>query len=76
MTRQMQWRPNSNGSRRRTATARVRLCRHLAPARGEHGLPFGAQLVGRRGTDADLLAAARAVEQLLDFAPHYHNLGS
>ena len=45
------------------------------PARlGEHGLPLGVQLVGRRGTDARLLRLARSLEELLGFAPHYKRI--
>lgn len=48
----------------------------LPAARGEHGLPLGVQLVGRRGADAHLISLARAVEELLDFTPHYRSLGA
>ncbi|OLT07675.1 hypothetical protein BJF90_13295 [Pseudonocardia sp. CNS-004] len=45
------------------------------PARlGEHGLPLGVQLVGRRGTDARLLRLARSLEESLGFAPHYERI--
>ncbi|MCH6168068.1 amidase [Pseudonocardia alaniniphila] len=46
----------------------------LPAALGEHGLPLGVQLVGRRGSDARLLNCARSVEELLAFAPNYKRL--
>ncbi|MEN3268569.1 amidase [Pseudonocardia sp.] len=42
---------------------------------GEHGLPLGVQLVGRRGTDARLLRLAQSVEELLGFASNYERIG-
>ncbi|WP_433557929.1 amidase [Pseudonocardia xinjiangensis] len=43
---------------------------------GEHGLPLGVQLVGRRGTDARLLRLALSVEELVGFAPNYERLAA
>jgi Asp-tRNA(Asn)/Glu-tRNA(Gln) amidotransferase A subunit family amidase len=40
-------------------------CVHLPFAQGSHGLPVGLQLVGRRGDDARLLAAAQWVHPRL-----------
>ncbi|WP_433278499.1 amidase [Pseudonocardia xinjiangensis] len=48
----------------------------LPAALGEHGLPLGVQLVGRRGTDARLLRLALSVEELLGFAPNYERLAT
>jgi Asp-tRNA(Asn)/Glu-tRNA(Gln) amidotransferase A subunit family amidase len=46
----------------------------LPAALGEHGLPLGVQLVGRRGFDARLLEHAQSVEGLLAFASNYKRL--
>jgi Asp-tRNA(Asn)/Glu-tRNA(Gln) amidotransferase A subunit family amidase len=46
----------------------------LPAALGEHGLPLGVQLVGRRGTDARLLQLARSVEESLNFASNYERI--
>ena len=46
----------------------------LPAALGEHGLPLGVQLVGRRGFDARLLEHAQSVEELLAFASNYKRL--
>lgn len=40
-------------------------CVHLPLGRGRHGMPIGLQLVGRRGEDARLLAAAHWVHERL-----------
>ena len=41
----------------------------LPAGRDQAGLPIGIQLVGRRGADAELLAAASTVEQILAAGP-------
>ena len=43
-------------------------CLSLPFARGARGLPLGAQLVGARGADAQLLRAARAITAVADYA--------
>lgn len=42
----------------------------LPVGRDRNGLPFGLQIVGRRGGDAEVLAVAAALERLLAGNPH------